>query len=289
MKKSLASKTSRQSRELRSRESSSGRSGISIAPPKYGIDLVDRGPAGAEPLSALSPSLSGGAPLAGDAPGLAEDYPQAVGGVMDTVRDIGDSVSTGVGNIVGAGAALVTGIDINTVNNVGPTWYDHGRFYWYVNWNLSGRNVGATTNGWMVQHVENAYRGEDSAGVAIDNARVGTTPSYYEAWPVVAGAVHRFPRDASAGRDYWKRPDLSVLPSVADAGTKGRWSMRGKVYFTTTDPTTHGLASGNVADAGALPSAVGAPPDLGVARLHRYANGTWDSTAAPRTHTGSNR
>jgi hypothetical protein len=219
---------------------------------------------------------------------LEDDRTRAIGGAMDTVRDVADAASTALGNIVGAGAAAWTDVDIEAANNTGPSWYDHGRFYWYTNWNLSGRNVGAATNGWVVQRVDNTYSGEDSAGTAIDNARVGVTPSYYEAWPVVAGAVHRFPWDTSIGRDYWQRPDLSVLGSVADANTKGRWSMRGKVYFTTTDPTAHGLASGNVANAGSLPSAVTAPPDLGVARLHRYANGTWDSTLAAPTHTGDN-
>jgi hypothetical protein len=139
----------------------------------------------------------------------------------------------------------------------------------------------------VVQNVENTYDGVDSIGAAINTARVGATPSYYEAWPVVAGAVQQ--PWGGVSDDTWGRPDLSVWPSVADAATKGRWSMLSKAYFTTTDPTAHGLAPHNVADAGDLPSAVAAPPDLGVARLHRFAHGTWDSTGLVPRHAGGNR
>ncbi|MEN6376109.1 MAG: hypothetical protein ABFD75_15190 [Smithella sp.] len=48
------------------------------------------------------------------------------------------------------------------------------------------------------------------------------------------------------------------------------------------------MARRNVADAGDLPSAVAAPPDLGVIRLQRYARGTWDSTGPAPVHTGEN-
>lgn len=229
--------------------------------------------------------------LAGSCAGVAAqgDDQELLGGFMDTLRDIGDVVSTGLGNVVGAGAALLSGIDISTTDAIAPAWTPHGKFRWRVNWNMSGRNVGPTTNGWLVQHVANTYSGEDSAGHVIDNARVGATPSYYEAWPVVAGAVQNPPPVGGAGYDEWKRPNLSTWHTVADPSTKGRWSEVSEVYFTTTDPTAHGLAPHNVADAGILPSAVAAPPDLGFARLHRYAHGTWDSTTLIPTHTGGNR
>lgn len=227
-------------------------------------------------------------PVAGSrSAGRDEDGGQLIGGIGDSLRDIGDVVSTGLGNVVSGAAALFTGIDIDTADTSAAAWSPHGQFLWHITWNMSGRNVGASTNGWLVQHVENTYSGQDSAGHAIDNARIGATPSYYEAWPVVGGAV-RQPWGGTSD-DTWGRPDLSVWPAVADARTKGRWSMTSKAYFTTTDPTVHGLAPHNVANAGDLPSSVTAPPDLGVARLHRYAHGTWDSTVAPPTHTGGNR
>ena len=227
-------------------------------------------------------------PLAGSrSGGRDEDGGQLIGGLGDTLRDIGDVVSTGLGNVVSGAAALVTGIDIDTADTSAPAWSPHGQFLWHITWNMSGRNVGPSTNGWLVQEVENTYSGQDSAGHAIDNARVGVTPTYYEAWPVVAGAVQQ-PWGGTSD-DTWGRPNLSLWPAVADAGTKGRWSMESKAYFTTTDPTAHGLAPHNVSNAGDLPSSVTAPPDLGVARLHRYAHGTWDSTVAPPTHTGGNR
>ena len=229
-------------------------------------------------------------PLAGSRPGgpaARENGGELIGGVLNTLRDIGDVVSTGLGNAVGGVAALFSGIDINTADTSPAAWSPHGQFEWHITWNMSGRNAGPTTNGWLVQKVENTYTGQDSTGRAIDNARVGATPSYYEAWPVVAGVVQQ-PWGGTSD-DTWGRPNLSVWPSVADARTKGRWSMLSKAYFTTTDPTAHSLAPHNVADAVDLPSSVAAPPDLGVARLHRYAHGTWDSTVAPPTHTGGKR
>lgn len=215
------------------------------------------------------------------------DRVELIRGVGDTLRDIGDVVSTGLGNVVGAGAALLTGIDISTTDTSAPVWTPHSAFMWHITWNMSGRNVGPTTNGWLVQNIDSTYSGQDSAGHVIDNARLGFTTNYYEAWPVVAGVVQQ--PWGGASDDTWGNPDLSVLPSVADPATKGRWSILSKAYFTTTDPTAHGLAPHNVADAGDLPSAVAAPPDLGVARLHRYAHGTWDSTTLIPTHTGGNR
>jgi hypothetical protein len=229
----------------------------------------------------------GGSTRSGLAPGETENNSGLAGGVFDTLRDIGDVISTGVGNIFGGAAALLTGIDINTADTSAPAWNPHGDFNWRITWNMSGRNVGPTTNGWLVQKVENTYSGQDSAGAAITNARVGATPSYHEAWPVVAGAVQS--PWGGPSRDVWARPNLSVWPAVADARTKGRWSMLSKAYFTTTDPTAHGMAPHNVADAGDLPSSVSAPPNLGVTRLHRYAHGTWDSTGAAPRHSGGNR
>ena len=220
-------------------------------------------------------------------PARGEDGGELIGGVLDTLRDIGDVASTGLGNVVGGVAAVASGIDINTTDTSAPAWSPHGNFLWHITWKMSGRNVGASTNGWLVQKVENTYSGQDSAGRAIDNARIGATPSYYEAWPVVAGVVQQ--PWGGASDDTWSRPDLSVYPPVADGRTKGRWSMLSKAYFTATDPTAHGLAPHNVADAGDLPSSVAAPPGLGLARLHRYAHGTWDSTVAPPRHTGGNR
>jgi len=223
----------------------------------------------------LHPAL-GGSTISGLAPGENENNPGLIGGV----------ISTTMSNVVSGVAAQLTGIGISTADTHAATWNPHGAFNWRITWNMTGKNVGATTNGWLVQNVNNTYTGVDSTGAAITTARVGATPSYYEAWPVVAGAVQQ--PWGGVSDDTWGRPDLSVWPTVADAGTKGRWSMTSKVYFTTTDPTAHGLARRNVADAGDLPSAVAAPPDLGVIRLQRYANGNWDSTGPVPTHSGAN-
>jgi len=240
-----------------------------------------------QPTFAESQPSHGGSTRSGRAPGETEDTPGLLGGVLDTLRDVGNVVSTGAGNLVGGVAAALTGVDIDTADTHAANWTPHGAFMWHVTWNMTGRKVGATTNGWVVQNIENTYDGEDSHHGAITTARVGATPSYYEAWPVVGGAVRQ--PWGGASDDTWGRPDLSVWHPVADAHTHGRWSMLGKAYFTTTDPTAHGLAPHNVPDAGDLPSAATAPPDLGVARLHRFANGTWDSTGPLPRHSGGHR
>lgn len=236
------------------------------------------------PASVTTPAPRAGSTQSGTAPGETNESPGVIGGFFDTLSDIGNVLSTGAGNLVSGVVALATGVDIDPVDTASPVWSPHGQFLWHITWNMSGRNVGATTNGWLVQHVANTYHGADSAGKEITNARMGATPSYYEAWPVTAGIVKQ--PWGGASDDTWGRPDLSTWPAVADAATKGRWSMVSEAYFTTTNPTAHGLAPHNVANAGDLPSAVAAPPDLGVARLHRYANGTWDSTGAVHTHSG---
>ena len=63
--------------------------------------------------------------------------------------------------------------------------------------------------------------------------------------------------------------------------------MTGGVHFTTTNPATMGFTTTAVPEAGGLLATTSAPTGLGVARLHRYAQGTWDSTGATPTHTGS--
>lgn len=277
--RTFAEKTSSQPRTTHA----AVRPACAAAPPGHDFNA---GPRTAHDFSRVPVhSPSAGSRASRVAPG--EERTELIGGVLDTLKDIGNVVSTGLGNIVGGTAALLSGIDIDTADTSAPAWSPHGQFLWHITWNMSGRNVGPTTNGWLVQKVENTYTGQDSAGHAIDNARIGVTPSYYEAWPVVGGAVQQ--PWGGASDDTWSRPDLSVYGPVADAATKGRWSMLSKAYFTTTDPTAHGMAPHNVANAGDLPSSVAAPPDLGVARLHRYAHGTWDSTVAPPKHDGGNR
>ena len=55
---SFARKTSRQTKTDRTQESSAGKNGISLTPPKYGLDFIDREPASAGPLRVDRPSLS---------------------------------------------------------------------------------------------------------------------------------------------------------------------------------------------------------------------------------------
>jgi hypothetical protein len=194
----------------------------------------------------------------------------------ELVGDVARPVGTVVGNVIGSVVGALTGISISTNTNAGPTWSNHGKFDWRVGFTTSG------VSGWIVQEITNTYRAEDSAGVSLG---IGPTMHYWEAWAVDATS-NVTPTTAGGGNDYWGRPDVSPI----NPNTQGHWSMTGSVHFTTTDPATKGFALGNVTDAGpVLLSTATAPAGLGlgIARLHRYAQGTWDSTGTTPTHTGS--
>lgn len=195
-----------------------------------------------------------------------------VGGrtVGEFFGDVARPVATGVGNVIGSVAGAATGIRISSMTNVGPTWNNHGAFSWRVGFNTSA------SNGWIVQKIDNTYRAQNSAGNNLGGVR--PTPRYWEAWSV-DGAGNVRP-NVGATNDMWLRPNRGN-------NTQGHWSMTGAVYFTKTNPATQGFAPGNVADAGILMSARSAPIGLGIARLRRYAHGTWDSTGAVPSHAGS--
>lgn len=189
--------------------------------------------------------------------------------IGESIGDAARPIGVGLGNAVGAVASALGGDSISTANNAGPTWNPHGSFTWDVGFTTTG------VSGWIVQRVSNTYRAEDATGAPSPGAV--PTPEYYEAWAVDAGSV--VTPSAGATNDMWRRPSKG-------AASKGHWSMRGTCYFTTTDPATQGFAPGNVPDAGILPSSTAEPTGLGIGRLHRYAQGTWDSTAGV-AHAGS--
>jgi len=206
-------------------------------------------------------------------PGVDAERNQAmIGGRTfgEALGDAGRVVGTAVGNVIGGAAAALTGININSTSTAAPTWSNHGQFSWQVGFTTTG------TSGWLVQEVINTYRAQDALGTDLGGAR--PTPQYWEAWAVDAASA--ITPAVGGTHDFWLRPSRGT-------NTQGHWSMRGKVYFTTTDPATQGFTSGGVADAGILLSSTAAPAGLGVARLHRYAQGTWDSTGTTPTHTGS--
>jgi hypothetical protein len=188
----------------------------------------------------------------------------------ETLGDMARPIGVGLGNIVGGVTGALTGVSISSTDVTAATWSPNGNFQWDVGFSTTG------TSGWIVQEIVNTYRAEDNTGASVVPAH---TPHYWEAWAVDASST--ISPSVGAINDMWSRPDLG-------ANTKGHWSMRGKVHFTTTDPTTQGFAAGNAPDAGILLSSTAEPAGLGIARLHRYAQGTWDSTGpgAP-VHTGS--
>lgn len=196
---------------------------------------------------------------------------QVVGGVRTAGEKAGDALrpaGTAVGNATAAVTGAVSGITISSTTNSAATWNPNGHFDWRVGFGTSG------TNGWIVQEVLNTYRAENAAGASVVPAY---TPHYWEAWEV--DAASKVTPARGANNDYWVRPGLGA--------SRGHWSMKGKCFFTTTDPATQGFAAGNVPDAGILLSSVAQPAGLGSTKLHRYAQGHWDSTVAAPYHKGS--
>jgi hypothetical protein len=187
----------------------------------------------------------------------------------EVVGDVFRPVGSALGNVVGSVAEAVTGIGISSNTTTPAAWNNHGHFLWEVGFNTTGRN------GWIVQEVESTRRAQDAAGQTLPD---GLTRDYWEAWAV--DAAGNVAPSAGATNDTWQRRSWGN-------NTQGHWSIKGSVYFSSTDPATQGFAVGNVAEAGSLLSTTSAPSGLGVARLHRYAQGTWDSTGAVPTHTGS--
>lgn len=201
-----------------------------------------------------------------------------IGGIREKMQDAGDVINTGVGNSIGKVVETARGVSINTVNTFAPVWQPHGAFSWHVGFNVGGRNI---SPGWIVQEIENSYNGQTAPGGAlITNATAGATPHYYESWQYLPGMG--VTPSLGGTNDMFIRP--SMLARLGVNNSHGRWSMKGKLYFTTTNPA---MPPGGVPDAGALPSAVAAPGNLGIALHHRYAHGTWEPLGP--THLGSNR
>lgn len=223
--------------------------------------------------AAVQRMLARDAGAGGLMPGIApddEEQAEVVGGFMDDVGDVARPVGAAVGNAAGAVVGALTGVSISSTSNSGPTWGNHGHFDWRVGFTTSG------TSGWIVQEINNDLTGTGSGGGALPGKM--PTRQYWEAWAVDASSA--ITPAIGANNDYWIRPGRG-------AGSKGHWSMTGAVYFTKTDPKTQGFTPGGVPDAGILLSTTSAPSGLGLARLRRYAQGTWDSTGAAPVHTGS--
>lgn len=183
--------------------------------------------------------------------------------------DIGRPVGSFFGNLFGGIVGAVAGNSISSVTTTPPRWNPHGNFLWEVGFNTSGRN------GWIVQEIDSTRRAQDAAGHDLPDP---LTRRYWEAWAVdAAGNV------TPAGgptNDTWARRSWGNH-------TQGHWSIASSVYFTPTNPATQGFAVGNAPEAGILLSSLAEPPGLGIGRLHRWAQGTWDSTGLVPTHTGS--
>lgn len=186
-------------------------------------------------------------------------------GAEDFFRPIG----VGLSNIGGGLAGLFGGGRVWADDTNGPAWDDHGEFRWDVDFRTSGKN------GWLVQKNELGYRIQDAKGA---NLPFAYPPVYFEAWQV-DGNSRVLPHPG----DTWARPNMDKLLKTK---TQGHWSTRSRVFFTKTDPAKHGFKPGAVKEAGPhLPSSTVEPNDLGTARLHRYAQGTWDLSGK---HEGKN-
>lgn len=191
----------------------------------------------------------------------------------EIVGDVARPIGTALGNVITSTAGMLTGINISTKTTKGPTWNSHGAFVWHVGFNTTGRN------GWIIQDVVNTWRAKDARSKAVASP---LTPHFLEAWAVdSAGKV-----TPSIGKDndYWDNPNLKTTYGAVE----GHLATRAKLYFTKTNPATQGFIKNNPAtNAAGLLSSTIAPTGLGIVRLYRYAQSTWDSTGSVPIHFGS--
>jgi hypothetical protein len=187
----------------------------------------------------------------------------------EAMGDAGRVVGTGIGNAFGDVVGALTGINIDSTTVGAKTWSPNGGFKWSVGFKTSGKKA---KNGWIIQRIKNTYRAQKTDGTAV--AAGVPAKKYWEAWAV--DAAGKVSPDRGGANDFWQRANVGP-------NTKGHWSMTGKVYFTKTDPATMGFVANSVPNAGILLATYTKPHDLGVARLHRYAQGTWDT----KVHKGS--
>jgi hypothetical protein len=214
------------------------------------------------------------AALGGKKVGLDPEKPtEDIGGrtAGEFAGDMARPVGSFLGDAVGAVAGFLGGNTINADTKVGPKFNPNGHFDWGIQWVTSGRS------GWIVQEIVNTIRAEKENGAALPT---GLTPQYWEAWEVDDKGVAEM--GDARGNDDWIRADRGDK-------TKGHWSMKGVVYWTDEDPVKQGFKRGAVRNAGDLLATTTAPSGLGVARDHRYAQGTWDSTVDKPYHDGSAR
>ncbi|SEM68007.1 hypothetical protein [Nitrosomonas marina] len=191
----------------------------------------------------------------------------------EIIGDIGRPIGTALGNVAASTASMLTGISITTTTNQGPTWNNHGAFVWHVGFNTTGRT------GWIIQDVVNTWRAKDARGNAVPSP---VTPHFLEAWAV--DNTGKVTPSIGTDNDYWDNPNL-----VATYGAvEGHLATRAKLYFTKTDPAAQGFIKNNPAtNAAGLLSSTTTPANLGIVRLYRYAQSTWDSTGAAPIHFGS--
>jgi len=206
-------------------------------------------------------------------PGAREDEVVMGRTAGEFVGDVGRPVGSFFSNVFGSAVGALTGVSISSTTTVPAVWQPNLEFRWEVRFTTTGRN------GWIVQEVDfGSWRAEDAAGGAIPRP---VAPHFFEAWGVnEAGVVAP---SEGATNDRWNLPPRH-------AAVEGHWGVTSKVYFTAVDPATQGFIQYNPATpSGRLLSSLNAPAalNLGTARLHRYAQGHWDSTVnllAP--HTG---
>ena len=105
---------------------------------------------------------------------------------------------------------------------------------------------GLLRSGWFVQHIENTYESFDATGAPLHTDASGqdfrpAMPEYWEAWKIIgAGGL------SPTSKDTWQR---GFAP-----GTRGNWSMKGRIYYVEDADFPSSFAHGNVHDARGLMS-----------------------------------
>lgn len=117
-----------------------------------------------------------------------------------------------------------SGIYIKAKTILGPQFNEKGKFAWGIKWETNAKN------GWIIQKIQNIFNITDCAGnnLAIYNDPILKT--YWEAWQVKNGTV----LDGDIpGTDLWGQGEIGqeVLDKQINSGYKGKWTIKGTVYF----------------------------------------------------------
>ena len=300
--------TQRTRQAMPPRHSASGKNGVALAPPTYGIDFVDQHALSNQPAHALvasaptqnvgsvsGPAAQGGKGdpgkyllLAGSdpthAPGKdARQEPQRrtkrhrLRPVISLVHH--GSTSRAQPENDEQENVLHAGLGANTV--AGPTAGDNGNYSWTIQWVLDSASA---KGGWVIQKIDISFNVQDEHGTAINVSTKGVDTKkipYWEAWKINAG------KKITTYAEGGDTADDTYVSSINWGDkTKGTVRVTGAAEFYE-DLTLPSDFKATHPYAGILPATTNDPGALsgGTGSMAHNLTATWDSTGGNKKTT----